>query len=193
MQSFGYLTSAQPVSHSVSNPHPAHPVYPSAGPPFRYVRNEEAEAADAAGAEALAALQLCGESDPVSAVQLQASPAQVPASPFAAVQQQQQQTQPQSQQPGVKRTLTAMSGKTSGFREAGSLGESLLDCGGDVTGNETATAQKAAPMRRRSSASSRPHSVNGADDAGSEPKTEKAELPAKCVQCSQCVRDYTHS
>jgi hypothetical protein len=119
-------------------------------------------------------------------------------SPFAEVQQQQPtqpQSQPHSQQTGVKRTLSVTGGKKSTSKEVGRLGESLLDGSSNVTDNEAATAQKATIPRRRSSASSWLHSVRSADDAGSEPKAEKAELPLKCAPALRMHRfcKQTHS
>ena len=178
-----HLSLAWNVQCSASSPAVSTHLCPAAGPPYKYVRSDEAEAADAAGADALATKLGDHTGAPMATLQ-------VPTSPFAQVQHQQEPTQQQQpQQPRVSRTLTVDRSKQSGSRDAGTLGESLLVDDGDVTGTEAETAREAAMLeRRRSSASSRRPSFSSffADAAPAEPKAEK-ELPPLCASAHHCI------
>ena len=150
-----------------------HPHIPTAGPPYRFTRNEEAEAADAAGAEALASK--LGDTDvPASAVQM-------PASPFS--QASEQQPQHQQQQHVAANQTQSVCGERSGCMEDGNLGESLLNGGGDITGTEAATAREAAMIMEfeRSSSFSGP-----TETASFKSKADK-ELPPLCAPSSDIV------
>ena len=133
-------------------------------PPYRYVRSDEAEAADAAGAAALAA-KLGAEDDTPAAV-----PA-MPVSPFAAAKQ---------QQSGLARTLSG--GRKGGKRDDTELETSLLDSGSanDITGTEAATARELGMMDRESSLESKDvAAADGHDKPGEDLKAKKG-LPPLC-------------
>jgi hypothetical protein len=143
------------------------------------VRNEEAEVADAAGAEALA--KKLGKTEV-------AAPAagHMPASPFSQAVEQQPQPQPQQQQQQeqdhvpVKWTMSAFGSKTSASTGNDLLSESLPAGGGDITGTEAATAREAAMMLEFERSSS----LSGhAETASFKSKAEK-ELPPLCAPLS---------
>ena len=156
------------------------------GPPYRFVRSQEAEAADAAGAEALAEKL---EPDPVPT---SATPIAPPVSPFATA---------HAQQLGPTQTLSG-GGKKGLAKDNADLGESLLASGSaDMTGTVDATARETAKLERDNSAETKAAAVNGhanadnghddgvngrADavnghvDAVEDPKAAKKQLPALC-------------
>ena len=136
------------------------------------MRNDEAEAADAAGAEALADKLGCSEDSSPAAQPVQASP-------FAKAQEQ----QPQPQQSRVKRRTSFVSRKKSGCAEDGNLGTLLLDSGGDVTGTEAATAREAAWMElERQAEAARSCSLDGSPDAVIAKAKAGRELPPLCAR-----------
>ena len=135
------------------------------------MRSDEAEAADAAGAEALA--QKLGDDHVTPPVALTAPPvspfAAPPVSPFAA---------PRQQQSGLMRTLSG--GKKGAAKDDADLGKSLLDRdSGDLAGTEAATAREAGMMQRDMSAEIKRAAADGNIEAAEDLKAKK-ELPPLC-------------
>ena len=132
------------------------------GPPYRYVRSDEAEAADAAGAEAMA--EKLGD----EYVPRPVTPGAPPISPFAAA--------PLQQQPGLMRTLN----KRGAAKDDADLKKSLLDSDStDLAGTEAATAQETHMMQREMSAEIKRAAADGDLDVAEDLKAKK-ELPPLC-------------
>jgi len=130
------------------------------------VRSDEAEAADAAGAEAMA--EKLGGDDYVPPP---VTPGAPPISPFAA---------PTQQQAGLTRALS--SGKKGTANDDADLGKSLLDSSesGDLAGKEAATAGEGNMMQREMSAEIKRAAADGDLDVAEDLKAKK-ELPPLCA------------
>jgi len=144
------------------------------------VRSDEAEAADAAGAEAIAE-KLADDymPPPVTPGAPMISPfAAPPISPFASAPLVSPFAAPRQQQPGLMRTLSG--GKKGAGKDDADLGKSLLDAdSGDLAGAEAATAREGNLMQRDMSAEIKRAAADGDLDVAENLKAKK-ELPPLC-------------
>ena len=138
------------------------------------MRSDEAEAADAAGAAAMA--EKLGDDH----VPPPATPAAPPVSPFAAPPVS-PFAAPRQQQAGPLRTLSG--NKTGATKDDADLGKSLLDSddGRDqLAGTEAMTMREASMMRRDMSAEIKRAAADGDLDVAEDLKAKK-ELPPLCA------------